>query len=480
MRSRFDVVVVGNGILGMTCARELQRRDSRISVAVVGPREAPAGASRAAGAMLGCVGEVTRYTLASSAGREKFELSLEAHGLWPEFLAELQDEAGGEHVDSVVGTHVILNGRSGFLDSENFVSLRAVVDAYGVRSEVDVEIPGLRPSPDSRPLRSVFLPDEGAVDALGVLRCLSESNRRAGVESLDAQVVAIESSGESVEGVRLSTGTVIPTNAVLVAAGAFSTPLLNSVLPPASVQPVFAGSGVALLTRRVLGEGFNSVVRSVNRAGSCGLHVIPFEGATEYLGATNVIFREPETLPHVGIVHFLAESAIDQLDTNISYSRILSTRIGNRPVPLDTFPLLGPTAVDGLSLVTGTFRDGFHASPLLARMAATEVLGGDGPRFPEVFHPMRRPIENWTQQESIEDFAFEAVSGAYENGMRLSRFMDHEDLAEMFRARALAFYESTGTGVGLAPDVLNFLMQSRKDPTDVDHVVEYLSAVERG
>lgn len=71
-----DVVVVGDGVLGLSVALALTRAGSRVVVVRGGP-EAPA-ASRAAGAMLGCFGEVTASGWASPLGRPKVELALQA------------------------------------------------------------------------------------------------------------------------------------------------------------------------------------------------------------------------------------------------------------------------------------------------------------------------------------------------------------------------------------------------------------------
>jgi hypothetical protein len=49
------------------------------------------------------------------------------------------------------------------------------------------------------------------------------------------------------------------------------------------------------------------------------------------IGAANVIFRQPETRAHLGVCQFLIQSAIDQLDQQLYYSRINETVIGNRP-----------------------------------------------------------------------------------------------------------------------------------------------------
>ncbi|WST20134.1 FAD-binding oxidoreductase [Streptomyces xanthophaeus] len=44
------------------------------------------------------------------------------------------------------------------------------------------------------------------------------------------------------------------------------------------------------------------------------------------------------------------------------------------PRPLDRFPLLGPTGIDGLYVETGTYRDGFHSSPVIARLLAELIM----------------------------------------------------------------------------------------------------------
>src|SRR5438105_2378450 len=89
-RSRADVIVVGNGALGMFLADELADRRMG-SVAVVGPSTRAAGASQAAGAMLGCFGEVTAETLRTESSRIRFELGVAAHKRWPGVLRRLQE-----------------------------------------------------------------------------------------------------------------------------------------------------------------------------------------------------------------------------------------------------------------------------------------------------------------------------------------------------------------------------------------------------
>jgi glycine oxidase len=78
-----DVVVVGNGVLGLSVAVETVARDPALRVAVVGPRARPGAASVAAGAMLDCSAEVTGRTGEHPTSQAKFAPAREAARLWP-------------------------------------------------------------------------------------------------------------------------------------------------------------------------------------------------------------------------------------------------------------------------------------------------------------------------------------------------------------------------------------------------------------
>ena len=471
-----DVVVVGNGLIGMATALELADSARDLSICVVGPSRRIGSASTAAGAMLGCFGEVTKYTLASEPGRAKFSLSLEARAKWPAFLERLGGRGGPRLSLAAEDTYVILNGHSGSLDDANFGALLAALDLYGETYETVDTVPGLDPVPDARPLRTVRLPHEGAIDARLVLAAADRALRARGASVVDASVETLSRVGSAVT-LALDDGTSLEAGHVVLAAGSCTGSLAEQLLGRHAVQPVLSGSGVALRTERVMGTGFSSVVCTVNRAGSCGLHVVPNGGRSEYIGATNVIFGQPETRPHLGVCHFLMQSAIDQLDQSVCYSRIDEIVIGNRPVPLDTFPLLGPTSCKELTIVSGTYRDGLHAAPLLATLAADVVLT-DTNRFPALFAPERRPLETMTVNESIHEYVEQAVSSAFEGGTSLSRFIHSSDLEYSFRPRAHELYDELGDSVALGPDILNYLTLSRKSEDDVAAVAAYLRAVE--
>src|SRR5215510_14619686 len=109
----YDVVIVGNGILGTATALELIRADD-LKVAVVGPVARRGAASTAAGAMLGCFAELNHRSLGSAPGKEKLDLSIRALDEWPVWLDKLNSELPAERqLAARNGTYVILNSRGG-------------------------------------------------------------------------------------------------------------------------------------------------------------------------------------------------------------------------------------------------------------------------------------------------------------------------------------------------------------------------------
>ena len=476
-----DVVVVGNGIIGLSVAEAIVAAEPDASVTVVGPTPREAAASRAAGAMLGCFGEVTKDTLASVPARTKFELSLAAHRRWPARLRELAEIAAeaGEQLHVTDGTHVILNGRSGQLDSQNFGAIVGALERWGERwhEAEPSEVPGLNPVVDARPLRALYLPDEGAVDARQVLRLLERKLMGAGVEVVDAIADSLVADRDAIRGVRIADGATATAPHVVVAAGTVTARLLRTVLPSEQVLPMYAGSGIAFVGLRVMGDSFETVVRTPNRSGACGLHVVPLGGAREYFGATNVLFAEAEPIPYVGVGHFVAQCAMEQLDQRTFFHRVEEWRMGNRPVTLDTFPVVGRTDLDGLYVVSGTYRDGLHCSEVLGEHAAAELLGRSSPLDLSAFAPDRQPLAVRDVDAGIADYVEHSVAGWFENAVELPRFASADSLAELFEARARRLHEELALDFGLPPEISMFLLESRKDAAVVGDLSGYLDLV---
>ncbi|MFK4231475.1 FAD-dependent oxidoreductase [Pseudomonas guariconensis] len=104
----YDVIVVGAGAIGGSIAYELSTRG--LNVCRVGETDRVNAASKAAGAMNGCFGEVTSGLLASEYGRLKLRMDRLAQDLWPAWAERLARSAGNNQpLFTAIGTHVLLN-----------------------------------------------------------------------------------------------------------------------------------------------------------------------------------------------------------------------------------------------------------------------------------------------------------------------------------------------------------------------------------
>jgi glycine oxidase len=464
--SAVDILIVGNGVIGLSVAYELSCRGTSLSITVAGQLDRRGGASVAASAMLSCHSEVTKYSLASASGRHKHALSEESLRRWPTWLDKVNDDAGSD-LQTARGTVVIENAVSGYLDSENFDAI--VLSAKTARARFELIDPrsvlGLNPVPSARPMRALSLPDEANIDSHQMLQRLSEACEAKGVKFIQTNVRSFQAQRNRITGAILENGDSVRAGVVVCAAGSFTTPLLDTILDPNEIQPVFAGTGVAAVLDTSSDSHLNTVVRSVNRAGSCGLHVVPRDGS-HYVGATNAIFGSARFKASAGLSHFLLQCAIDQIDQGYAHCSVREWRIGNRPVPLDGFPLIGWTSIDGLYVATGTYRDGFHNSPVIADIVASEVLGG-----PAVspFQPTRAPISTQCVSDSVHETAQNAVCTAFEASLILPRLWRSEILGQLFEPSATELHRRLDTSLGLSQDLVPFLSGGAFSPGTEDH-----------
>jgi glycine oxidase len=418
----YDVVVAGNGVLGQSLALTLARRGLR--VALLGHPDRPWAASAAAGAMLGCFGEVTEALVSSEYGRTKLDLDVQAKKLWPTWSEELAAESGQGNVQVANGTTVILNavGVRG-IDDVNYVAIKEELRRYGEPFE-DVEpadIEWLDPDPGSRPQSAFHIPGEHAVNAAMLLEELAQAYVHAGGTVIAEPAARVEYSHGRVTGVVLASGARLAAGHVVLAAGARSQDLIDTVPEVApNIPPLISGYGLSLLVRTEDGTMPSSVIRTPNRSFACGLHVLPRSGGDVYIGATNIISPEPVELPDMGDLQFLIECGQRQVRRSLYNSALRKAQVGNRPVALDGFPLLGEAGVAGLWMMTGTYRDGLHLSPLLAREMSARILGEQPGVDLEMFRPVRAPIQPASREEIVQSAVTHLVAGGYESGWNVA------------------------------------------------------------
>ncbi|MBY3095659.1 FAD-dependent oxidoreductase [Rhizobium laguerreae] len=421
----YDALIIGNGALGLALGFRLAQRGQRVSI--VGPSGRRFSASQAAGAMNGTFGEVTRDLLASAHGRQKLEMDIAATDLWEGWCEEIRDAAGEPQASlrRKDGTTIILNGGgTDAVDTENFVAIREALSEYERSYQMleGHEVPWVTAQGGNRPFQGVHIPDEHSINTPVYLPTLEKAFRSVGGLMIDGLVQKIGSPRSSETGwVELADGRKFYAHNIVLAAGALSHDLLASSLPEIApyVPPVTSGYGASVLLSHGAVPAPPSVIRTPNRAFACGLHAVPRKEGI-YVGATNKLQEKPQLFAHVPDLHALLERAMRQMHAGFGTSGVLAVNVGNRPVPVDGFPLIGALPDTRLWMLTGTYRDGFHQSPYLADKMAEAILDGVQDPLLEAFAPVRSPIQSGRRDDIIAAAVDHALAVGFEAEWRVS------------------------------------------------------------
>lgn len=227
----YDIVIVGNGISGLAIVFALKNTDNKLQIAIVGPEELNFAASKAAGAMLNVFAEVTTTTLATPTGRHKFEIGMQASQLWPAWLDAIASQSSKKShpLKLVRGTYVLLNTSADAMDDNNY---QMMLDAVHQYKQPNQEVPtttiqGLKPSPRHRPLKTLFLPEEHAIDSAAVLHNLTDILQKTKeVTFINDTLLEIDQTKTKLFELKLKNATLFA-NQVVLATGAQLNPLLD-------------------------------------------------------------------------------------------------------------------------------------------------------------------------------------------------------------------------------------------------------------
>lgn len=458
----FDIAIMGGGILGYTTAFSILLKEPNIKLAIMGGKTRGM-ATLASGAMLGCYGEITKHSLRHNAGKIKHKMAVQAARKWPGWLEKVsdstQDKLGMyQNLKINPGTFIILNAKARSLEQENFFAiLGALKEQKEPYLEVDSsDIPGFNPANGCQLLKAIYMPDEGTIDSnylLSALKKIISLSKNCTV--FDEDVIKLYANTNQLAQIETYQGTSIKAKKFLLAAGAHSQALINQIHYLRNrVPPIFSGVGLSLLVSQADPQIIINI-RTPNRAGACGLHVLPRGGNSLYIGATNKLHLTPKGNAKLDQVTFLLQT-IEQINQSLCNSALINYSVGNRAVTLDTFPLIGKTSLDNLWILSGTYRDGFHLSPVLSEIIATEMLEKEPAiSLPyHIFSPERFPIQTMTQEEAIKDTVDHYLSSAYEHNMKLPHNMYEDMLEEMFHKNLQNLYKKLDIKMAIPAELI--------------------------
>lgn len=377
-----DVLVLGGGIIGAVATW----RASCLGLSVTCLDPAPgSGATWAAAGMLAPVTE------ASFGEPDLTALCLDSARRWPAFAGELE-QASGHHVGlAACGTLSVAYDQGDAQEADRLHTLHRSLGLASDRISI-AEARAREPFLGSRIAGAHWVSGDHQVDPRATHRALmAVVDGRPGMRTRVVRAAAVRllrSPAGDVVGAVDTDGTTHSAGLVVVAAGARSSELLRDVPEVAVPTRAVRGQSVRLDAGAVPEFGLRHVVRGTVQMRP--VYVVPRPGGEVVVGATSEERSDLRT--PAGSVYGLLRDAralvpgIDELDF-----REVTT--GQRPGTPDNLPMIGRTAVPGLAVATGHYRNGILLAPLTAA-ALDAVLSGDepGPDLPAALaatDPMR-------------------------------------------------------------------------------------------
>ncbi len=451
------VVIIGNGILGLVTGYRIWQRDPTVKITIVGPNDQKGCASLAAAAMLNSFCEVDGGTLGNIYERTRFLFNRQAAPLWPAFL----DELGGEKDSSLAfgfGTFLINNHATDDLEDENFEAIVAALEEFDepFHAVEPRHIENFKPSARERAARAIFIPREGWVNPVILISTLRSFLRNsADVDFVDNHCHSISKSENRIDHLRLESGETIQGDSYLLAPGATFSKILGNSNLGLTMPRIFFGIGCSLLLRTATTTLANCI-RTPNRGLACGVYAAPHDKNHTLVGASNFISPEPSDFPHATSVLTLLQSSMEQINSDYYRSQLVRVNLGWRPTSEDTFPLLGETSISNLFVATGTKRDGFHCSPLIANLLADLILDGSSRIEYSLFRPERTAIRSLSRADAIRTAVRHTINASYQHGFVPAKNRMIEELEKYHSEDLNRLHDRVGAiDWGIPPEMIN-------------------------
>jgi glycine oxidase len=341
---KFDVIIIGAGIIGMMTARELVQAGQ--SVLILEKGEVGRESSWAGGGILSPL-YPWRYPAAVSV------LARWGHDHYPAICQELKQQSG-------IDPEWIRSGLL-VLGDEELEQARAWAECYQMQlqhwdlAQVQGHEPRLQTTKNA-----LWLPEVGQVRNPRMVRALEQYLRRQGVEfRCGVEVLGFDVVDGQLQGINTSSG-LLPARRVVSCAGAWSGELFETVkVEPVKGQMLVFAAEPGLVTKIVLDQG---------------RYLIPRRDGHVVVGST---------LEHTGFDKATSEEARQSLlETALALYPDLEQYpverhwAGLRPGSPQGIPTIGEhPQIDGLLINTGHYRNGVIIGAASARLAADLVLG---------------------------------------------------------------------------------------------------------
>ncbi|HYP00529.1 MAG TPA: glycine oxidase ThiO [Pyrinomonadaceae bacterium] len=377
---RAEVVVVGGGVVGLACVRELARRGAEAVLIERGA--AGAESSWAAAGMLAPQVE-------ADGADEFFALASASRDLYPDFARELEAESGVDIELDRTGTLYLA-----FTDKDEEECERRYdwQTRAGLRVErlTAREVLELEPQVSARVRSALRFPLDGQVENRRLVAALARSAEAHGARIVThTEVTSINVEGERAAGVETERGATRAGVAVVVACGAWS-----SLVPRSEVSSTRDGSDTSCpRIEPVRGQilcyapASPTLVRHV--VYSPRGYILPRRDGRLLAGTTTEHTGFDKSVTDAGRRAITAQA--EEIAPAVARLVLSDAWAGLRPHGADDRPVIGACEdVPNLFYATGHYRNGILLAPLTGALVAEMILRrGAVPDMLRAFTPAR-------------------------------------------------------------------------------------------
>jgi len=379
MAEKFDVVVIGAGVIGCSVAYYLAREG--IKVALLERESFGSGSSAHATGFISLLG--TEFTPGPS-----FQFGLESYREFPSLVAELEDSTG---MDLLYQRRPSL--RLALEESEEQLIKDLMTwqqEHVAMRWISSDDVHELEPRLTPSLIGAVYEDESAQLDSYRLNLALAAGAEKKGTQTINRNVTGLLSEKNRITGVQTEQGD-ISCGTVVVAAGLWSPPFQRDLDFPI---PVGALKGERLLLKYD-GDPLQVLISSPKRGhmisrldgflsvGSTGGR--DYDQDQLYQGAD--MDRVPTETARVEIM----QRAIDVFP-DLENAALFEQLAGSRPLSPDRIPIIGPVpGKEGVVLATGHTTKGIHLGPSTAKAVTQYIQGGckQVPSSMELFLPDR-------------------------------------------------------------------------------------------
>lgn len=413
-----DLAIVGNGSIALYTAILIKQTHHNINVCIIGDKNHPFSASLAAGAMHAVYCEIEESFETNFNERLIFELGLEARKLWSDFFERF-------NLTNLITANstIMYKRKSGTLfEHANFDICSKVAEQNGVleeisKTELNKVFAGKLKKDEVVAKKFV---GEFSFDARELILQLTNIASSIGVSFLHQEAVSVKNTKDRAL-VNLADGKTHEFGKVVVAAGSNSSQLLAE---NHKIIPIYSGVGSALILDSLPSsyQDIDSVVRTPNRGGAqCGLHLVPNNKNTLYLGAGNYISKD-KPAHRAETIRYLINLCEDEIvGRQFMYKAKTEFCLGARPRSLDGLPLLGSSLeYPNIFIASGNYRVGLTLAPYIAAQALLWFEDRE----------LDAKTRHWKPDRDLASYSSMTAAINYFASSRISNLIEHKLLAD--------------------------------------------------